>query len=113
MRETFDDPLFIRVPSGVAPTPRAHAIIQAVRPVVARLQDDLLTGQMFDPATSTRPFTLALSDVGERAFLPRVFRQLRSGAPHCIPRVTIEWFRDQLVELFREDRRLTTPPRGD
>src|SRR5688572_29048085 len=83
MRETFDDPLFIRVPTGVAPTPRAHAIIQSARPLVARLQEDLLNGQTFDPATSTRAFTLALSDVGEMAFLPLVLGPLRSKAPHC------------------------------
>jgi DNA-binding transcriptional LysR family regulator len=83
MRETFDDPLFIRVPNGIAPTPRAHAIIEAARPLVARLQKDLLKGQTFDPATSARPFTLALSDVGEMAFLPLVMAPLRENAPHC------------------------------
>jgi DNA-binding transcriptional LysR family regulator len=83
MRETFDDPLFIRVREGIAPTPRAHAIVQAARPLVARLQDDLLQAQTFDPATSTRAFTLALSDVGEMAFLPLLLGPLRSQAPHC------------------------------
>jgi len=81
MRETFDDPLFIRVPGGIAPTPRAHAIIDAARTPIARLQQDLLRGQPFDPLTSTRAFTLALSDVGEMAFLPRVAGALRSAAP--------------------------------
>lgn len=83
LRETFDDPLFVRVPAGIAPTPRAHAIVQAARPLVARLQKDLLKGQPFDPATSTRAFTLALSDVGEMAFLPLLLGPLRSQAPHC------------------------------
>ena len=83
MREAFDDPLFIRVPSGITPTPRAHAIVRIARPLVQRLQHDLLKGERFDAATSTRTFTLALSDVGEMAFLPRVMQSLRSQAPHC------------------------------
>ena len=83
MREAFDDPLFVRVPNGIAPTPRAHAIIQTSRPLVARLQQDLLKGQAFDPATSTQTFTLALSDVGEMAFLPRIIPLLRQLAPSC------------------------------
>jgi DNA-binding transcriptional LysR family regulator len=83
MREAFDDPLFIRVPNGIAPTPRAHAIIQAARPLVERLQEDLLKGQTFDPQTSTRAFTLALSDVGEMAFLPLVSHRLRAQAQQC------------------------------
>lgn len=86
MRETFDDPLFIRVPAGIAPTPRAHAIIQAARPLVARLQQDLLKGQSFEAQTSTQTFTLALSDVGEMAFLPRIIPVLRTAAPHCAVR---------------------------
>jgi len=86
MREAFDDPLFVRVPNGISPTPRAHAIIQHSRPLVARLQQDLLTGQSFDPLTSTQTFTLALSDVGEMAFLPRIVPLLRELSPHCAVR---------------------------
>lgn len=83
MREMFDDPLFIRVPNGITPTPRAHAIVRLARPLVARLHESLLKGQSFDPSTSTRPFTLALSDVGEMAFLPLVLEPLRRQAPYC------------------------------
>ena len=83
MREAFDDPLFIRVPSGVTPTPRAHAIVQSARPLVARLQQNLVKGQPFDPTTTTQTFTVAMSDVGEMAFLPRIIQTLRSQAPHC------------------------------
>ena len=55
LRETFDDPLFVRGPSGIVPTPRAHAIVRAARPHLQHLQEDLLKGERFDPATSTRP----------------------------------------------------------
>jgi DNA-binding transcriptional LysR family regulator len=83
MREVFDDPLFIRVPSGIAPTPRAHQIIRLARPLVERLNEGLLKQETFDPAETTTTFTLALSDVGEMAFLPRVLAALTRGAPRC------------------------------
>ena len=83
MREAFDDPLFIRVPTGITPTPRAHAIVRLARPLVERLQTDLLKGETFEPAGTTRPFVVALSDVGEMAFLPRVVRSLKAHAPNA------------------------------
>ena len=81
LRETFDDPLFVRGPGGIVPTPRAHAIAHAARPHLRHLQDDLLKGERFDPSTSTRPIVLGLSDIAEMAFLPSILGHLRTHAP--------------------------------
>jgi DNA-binding transcriptional LysR family regulator len=83
LRETFDDPLFVRGPNGIVPTPRAHAIVRAARPHLQHLQDDLLKGERFDPATSTRPIVLGLSDIAEMAFLSSILDHLRTRAPKC------------------------------
>lgn len=83
LRAHFDDPLFIRSARGVEPTPRAHALVRAARPLVAQLQEDLLSEQTFDALRSTRAFSFALSDVGELVFLPRLIERLRAVAPHC------------------------------
>ena len=90
LRETFDDPLFVRGPSGIVPTPRAHAIVRAARPHLQHLQEDLLKGEHFDPATSTRPIVLGLSDIAEMAFLPSILDHFRVHAPKAAVRsVTI------------------------
>ena len=86
MRTAFNDPLFIRAPRGVTPTPRAHALVRAVRPVVAHLQDALRTGETFHPQFDARPFSFALSDVGEMVFLPRLLERLRALAPNSMIR---------------------------
>jgi DNA-binding transcriptional LysR family regulator len=83
MRATFNDPLFIRAPGGITPTPRAHALVDAARPLVTRLRESLLAETLFDPVVSTRPFTFALSDVGEMVFVPKLLQRLRAMAPRA------------------------------
>lgn len=83
LREAFDDPLFIRRPGGIVPTPRGHAIIRAARPHLQHLQEDLLRDETFDPGVSTRPIVLATSDIAEMAFFPSVLEHLRTHAPKC------------------------------
>jgi DNA-binding transcriptional LysR family regulator len=86
LREMFSDPLFIRGASGVVPTPRAHTIVRAARHHLEELHDDLLKGERFDPAISTRPITLAISDVAETSFFPAVIERFRRHAPKCAVR---------------------------
>lgn len=81
LREVFEDPLFVRSPNGVAPTPRAHALVRAARPHLEHLHDDLIKDENFDPAVSTRPITLAISDVAELAFFPVVIEHFRKLVP--------------------------------
>jgi DNA-binding transcriptional LysR family regulator len=83
MRATFNDPLFVRAPRGITPTPRAHALVAVARPLVTRLQEGLLAEEQFNAGVSTRPFTFALSDVGEMVFLPKLLERLRAQAPHA------------------------------
>ena len=83
LRSFLNDPLFVRGPTGVDPTPRAHALVRATRPLVERLREDLLTEERFDPTLSTRTISIALSDVGEMVFLPKLLESLRAQAPHC------------------------------
>ena len=99
LREAFDDPLFVRRPSGMVPTPRAHAIIHAARPHLQHLQEDLLRGESFDPAISTRPIALAMSEVAEMAFFPSVLEYLRTQAPKC-PVRTMSVPDDQLAQAL-------------
>jgi DNA-binding transcriptional LysR family regulator len=83
LRDSFDDPLFVRGPSGIVPTPRAHALVHAARPHLRHLREDLLKGEHFDPATSTRPIVLGLSDIAEMAFFPSILDHFRLHAPKC------------------------------
>src|SRR6266513_4013247 len=56
MRATFNDPLFVRAPRGITPTPRAHALIAVARPLVSQLHLGLLGEERVNPGGSTQPF---------------------------------------------------------
>jgi DNA-binding transcriptional LysR family regulator len=83
LRDTFGDPLFVRGPSGITPTPRARAVVGAARPHLQQLQEDLLRDEPFEPSVSTRPIALAMSDIAEMAFFPSILEHLRAHAPKC------------------------------
>ncbi|RFU48898.1 LysR family transcriptional regulator [Paraburkholderia sp. DHOC27] len=83
LREYFDDPLFVRTARGMEPTPRALALIPAAREALMRIEHGMLDAQAFDPANTTHTFSVALSDVGELLFLPRLLQCFAQRAPYA------------------------------
>ncbi len=81
LRERFDDPLFERAGKGVAPTPLAKAIIPRVQAALQDLESTLTEGLNFDPAASSRVFSIASRDVMEASVLPRLMASLQLRAP--------------------------------
>jgi DNA-binding transcriptional LysR family regulator len=81
LREFFNDPLFVRSGNTMQPTPRVIEVMGPVREVLSRIGMEIVAAPVFDPATSQQPVVLALSDVGEVVFLPRVLQELRRVAP--------------------------------
>ena len=58
LRRLLNDPLFLRTPKGVVPTARATELSGPVADVLARARSVISTAEPFDPATSTRRFTI-------------------------------------------------------
>lgn len=81
LRDYFDDPLFVRSATGMSPTPLTQSIISPVQQVLLRIEREILAKPSFDPTTTERPFTIALSDVGEMVFLPPLLRRFEEVAP--------------------------------
>jgi DNA-binding transcriptional LysR family regulator len=89
LRNLLDDELFLRTPSGMAPTPYALQLAEPVAQALRGLQGALNVRASFDPARSERCFTLAMTDVGEIYFLPVLMDALAREAPgvtlRCVP----------------------------
>ncbi|MFZ3120666.1 MAG: LysR family transcriptional regulator [Variovorax sp.] len=95
LRALLQDPLFIRAGRGVAPTPKAERLADAVRLALATLAQALDESAEFDPQTSRRTFRIHMSDIGEARFLPELMAQLRTLAPG----VQIETFPVPAVDI--------------
>lgn len=81
LRALFGDPLFVRSPRGMMPTPLAQDIAPSVRSILEQVEGVILGGHTFDPAESTRQFTLGLSDYAAFVLLPRLTARLDREAP--------------------------------
>jgi DNA-binding transcriptional LysR family regulator len=86
LRTSLGDELFLRTQRGMAPTPYALQLAGPVAAALDGLQQALQVRASFDPARSTRRFTVAMTDVGEMYFLPVLVDQLSQQAPQ----VTLE-----------------------
>jgi len=81
LRSSLGDELFLRTQHGMAPTPYAMQLAEPVAIALEGLQRALQVRAGFDPVSSTRCFTLAMTDVGEMYFLPILVEVLGKQAP--------------------------------
>jgi DNA-binding transcriptional LysR family regulator len=81
LRAHFDDPLFVRVASGLAATPRAESIAPLLREALDRLGDVVTRAEIFDPATSARRFVISTADLAELVVTPGLMQALAEDAP--------------------------------
>jgi DNA-binding transcriptional LysR family regulator len=98
LRKLMDDELFLRTPSGMEPTPFAEQLAESVTYGLGMIHGALNQRASFEAQTSTRPFVIGMTDIGETYFLPRLMERLRRDAPG----VTVSTVRTTAVHL-RDD----------
>ena len=81
LRRQLNDPLFVRTPSGMQPTPVADALIGDARSALESLQRISLWDSKFDPATAERRFCICMSDAANITLLPEILAHVRKVAP--------------------------------
>lgn len=81
LREQLGDPLFVRTPSGMLPTPRAQALIGPTRTILESLRRLAALDESFVPATAQRRFRICMTDASHITLLPPLLARVRAEAP--------------------------------
>ncbi|PMR72050.1 LysR family transcriptional regulator [Billgrantia endophytica] len=98
LRTLLGDELFERTSRGLMPTPLASSLHLPVAEALAQLQEILNRPEDFEPAVSERTFNIAMTDIGEIVFLPRLLKHLA----HEAPGISLSTVRSQNEDLKRE-----------
>jgi DNA-binding transcriptional LysR family regulator len=98
LRKMMGDELFLRTARGMEPTPYAIQLAEPIDFALTTIRDTLERQLEFVPMASVRRFTIAMTDLGEIHFLPRLMRRLADIAPG----VTISTVRNAAVNLSDE-----------
>jgi DNA-binding transcriptional LysR family regulator len=98
LRDTFNDPLFVRTAQGMVPTPMAQNIIAPVRNALALLRVSVQESRTFTPLQANKTYRISMTDLSEQVLLPPLFQRLRRLAPN----VSIESFLAKRRETTKE-----------
>jgi DNA-binding transcriptional LysR family regulator len=80
LREVLGDPLFVRIPSGLLPTERAHQLAPRLRVALAEIRSVVAT-PIFDPAKTIQRFTISAGSYFCMLFVPSLIALARKSAP--------------------------------
>jgi DNA-binding transcriptional LysR family regulator len=116
LRELLGDPILVRTGRGMLLTARARALAAPLARALGELQAVVLERPTFDPATSTRTFTLATSDLAEALLLPALHARLAKDAPG-VDLAAVDVGRDpgpllenDAIDVAIDPRKVTSPP---
>lgn len=80
LRDSFDDPLFVRTPRGIVPTLRATELAGSLKQILGEVET-LLQPNTFEPSTAEFTLSLAATDYALQAVVVPLLEKLRRRAP--------------------------------
>ncbi|WP_175687562.1 LysR family transcriptional regulator [Burkholderia multivorans] len=101
LRKALGDELFLRTSKGMVPTPFAESLAEPIGYALGTIHSTLNVTSEFNPASTSRDFTIAMTDIGEIYFLPVLMKYLAEEAPG----ITISTVRNQSDTLRDEMER--------
>lgn len=83
LRQLFNDDLFVRGKQGLTPTRTATGAYPRLQQALQVVEETVQDVREFDPATSTRTFSLRVTDLGEVYLLPDILAAIELYAPRA------------------------------
>lgn len=83
LRTLFHDELFVRAGLVMAPTEIGERVAHGAIQALSQIQHDIWDARTFNPLSSTRTFSVCLSDMGMITLLPRLLSALQKSAPNA------------------------------
>jgi len=80
LRKHFKDPLFVRTPDGMEPTPQMSELIELLEKAEGLLETALVHRIAFNPSTSDRSLRLGTTDITRVTILPALMKRLHATA---------------------------------
>jgi DNA-binding transcriptional LysR family regulator len=80
LRKHFQDPLFVRTPDGMEPTPQMSELIELLEKAEGLLETALVHRVAFHPSTSERTFRLGATEITRVTVLPALMKRLHATA---------------------------------
>ncbi len=84
LRGALGDPLLVRTRAGMAPTPRALALVGSLRDALDLMGNTLTDAESFDPENARRTFVLAATDYVQFVLLGKLVARIRRVAPGVV-----------------------------
>jgi DNA-binding transcriptional LysR family regulator len=81
LRDYFNDQLFVRTQGAMQPTPFALRLAPPVQEALQQLRQALEDKRHFDAKTSSRAFSICMTEVAQRVFLPKLLHHFSHEAP--------------------------------
>lgn len=81
LRDTFDDPLFVKSTQGMVLTPLAQSLAKPIEATLLQLQGQVFEREVFDPMKLERTFKLRSTDYLESLLTPKLLAVLAVQAP--------------------------------
>ncbi len=82
LREMMQDEVLIRRKKAMIPTPKALKLAPEIHALLQRMEQLLILPSEFDPASSTKTFTLGMNDYIEFVLLHQIIAHVEKYAPH-------------------------------